>query len=320
LALLAVPELLEQFLEFKRERADGRSHQGIKVFSTQVKALLHPERGFLTQRPEFVERLPPEFVAGRDWATLCEQARSVMAAALRITDEQSRVTSDPIRVLLDQDEPLAPVLAAIQRLEQASSLSTKYSREWLRAKRNALILALLVSNPLRASNYVTMTVTASSAGHVRRSEDGLWFIVIPGARFKNRRRIGSERYEAPVPEWVGRMLDEYVQDVRPRLLRDQTAPELLLTDGGRRLDGLSKLVLKLTARLIPGCAGFGPHAFRHLVATAWLRKHPSDYVTVAELLNDSLSVVMSNYAHLRKADSFSRLGAHLSEVMSRPPR
>lgn len=52
---------------------------------------------------------------------------------------------------------------------------------------------------------------------------------------------------------------------------------------------------------------------RHIVATDWLTHHPDDYLTVAELLNDSLTVVIQEYAHLKKDAAFSRYESHVDK-------
>lgn len=81
------------------------------------------------------------------------------------------------------------------------------------------------------------------------------------------------------------------------------------------MSNLNCRVLELTKRYIPGCGGIGPHAFRHLVATVWLQNHTNDFLTVAELLNDTLQVVLSNYSHLKKDTSFGRYEAFIDSVM-----
>ena len=91
--------------------------------------------------------------------------------------------------------------------------------------------------------------------------------------------------------------------------------EFLLSANGKRFNGLSHHLAKLTKRLIPGCGGIRSHAFRHLVATDWLTRFPNDFLTVAELLHDSLEVVLRDYAHLKKDSAFSRYEAHVNRMM-----
>jgi integrase len=51
--------------------------------------------------------------------------------------------------------------------------------------------------------------------------------------------------------------------------------------------------------------GFRTHAFRHIVATAWLKAYPRDYFRVATLLHDSLDVVIKTCGHITPDDGMS---------------
>ena len=48
---------------------------------------------------------------------------------------------------------------------------------------------------------------------------------------------------------------------------------------------------------------FGPHAFRHIVASDYLKRYPGAYNLVAYLLNDSLATVIAEYGHISANDS-----------------
>ena len=54
--------------------------------------------------------------------------------------------------------------------------------------------------------------------------------------------------------------------------------------------------------LAPG--GFGPHAFRHIVAHSYLKSNPKAYAVVADILNDRLETVIQEYGHVETADNF----------------
>ncbi|WP_341647462.1 hypothetical protein [Thauera humireducens] len=108
------------------------------------------------------------------------------------------------------------------------------------------------------------------------------------------------------------MLDEYIEEYRPVLTKDPNDPYLFLSSRSTGLwTEMGRQVLKLTKRYIRGCSGISPHGFRHLVATAFLKKNPNGFLQVAELLNDRLSTVMQAYAHLKRDDS---LTSHNSNV------
>jgi integrase len=53
-------------------------------------------------------------------------------------------------------------------------------------------------------------------------------------------------------------------------------------------------------------SGFGPHAMRHIGATAFLKQNPGAFPLVAQLLNDKLETVMHEYGHLGHQDGFRR--------------
>ena len=80
-------------------------------------------------------------------------------------------------------------------------------------------------------------------------------------------------------------------------------------------DGLSARVRVVTARYAPDTDGFGPHAFRHIVATDHLKRHPQDYMTVAQLLHDKLATVMKAYAHLKVDDGLRTLHAGVAQAL-----
>lgn len=54
----------------------------------------------------------------------------------------------------------------------------------------------------------------------------------------------------------------------------------------------------LTQQYVPDTPGFCTHAFRHIIATDHLKRHPGDYPTVAKQLHDKLETVLQEYTHL----------------------
>jgi integrase len=50
----------------------------------------------------------------------------------------------------------------------------------------------------------------------------------------------------------------------------------------------------------------GPHSFRHIVATDWLKRYPNDFATVAGFLHETETTVRIAYAHLVTADHTRR--------------
>jgi len=322
LAWFAVPESIDSYLAFLTERSGGLRHTGHAVFCAFVASLTHPENGFLTHTPHFFEKLPPEATQGRSWAELCEASRAMALDWKAEANDIARVPSLPIQFLLDQPEPLTPIFQAMEKLRVRSVRAPAKSMEEALARRDELLLGLLISNPLRRLNIIQLTYRDDNTGDVYRTATGEWRIRLRTKDFKNgrgrnRNARNSRAYDVKVAPWLDTLITDYVTWFRPALTRGKSIDSFLVSAKGNPFTEITSRVLDLTRELIPGSGGFGPHAFRHLVATDWLRRNPNDFLTVAELLNDSLAVVMSTYAHLKRDDALMRHSSQLSGLL--PP-
>jgi integrase len=65
---------------------------------------------------------------------------------------------------------------------------------------------------------------------------------------------------------------------------------------------LSRRIYALTQAYIPGCPGFSMHAFRHLVATEYIKNNPGGYAVAAAVLHDKEETVKECYAWVVPAD------------------
>lgn len=63
-------------------------------------------------------------------------------------------------------------------------------------------------------------------------------------------------------------------------------------------------VLRKNARHYLRCMGFGSHAYRHIVATDYLKNHPGGVMIAASILHDTPETVLEYYRHLQEADYF----------------
>lgn len=317
LAWLSVPSAVEAFLRFMTSRSEGHKHGSHRNFCGIVIAMNREVYGYLRQQPDVMARLPESVSQGRSWEQMCARSLEV---ARQWKAESGDTWRDPglsIKYFLDQPSPLAPVLDAIFRIKALSKRAPPRSLEYALLVRDALILALFVSNPLRCKNMVNLTYTPGRGGQVHRAGGSGWRIRIPGNLFKNRKRVRNQTYTVPVAGWVVPLLEEYVEIARPILMQGKAEHGYLLTTKfGKKYVNLGAHVFTLTQRYIPECGGIGPHAFRHLVATDWLTQFPNDYVTVAELLNDTLEVVLKNYAHLKKDVAFARYEEYVLGVLN----
>lgn len=317
LAWLVVPEAIDAYLEFLTERSGGLRHTGHSVFCGFVASLTHPVHGYLQQSPELISKLPDQWVGARSWTALCALAHSTARDWKSVCNDVSRDPTRPIQFLLDQPNPLEPVLFAMQRLRELGNQYPAKSIDEARARRDELLLGLLLSNPLRRKNLIDLTVRPDNSGNVYKTATGEWRIRLLRADFKNGKRGArrSQLYDVAIAPWLQNLVTDYVEHFRPVLARESSLDRFFLSRRGTAFHDMTHRVLILTRQLIPGSGGFGPHAFRHLVATDWLRRNPNDFLTVAELLNDTLQVVMSTYAHLKQDDALNRHSKQLNDLL-----
>ncbi|MCX9154609.1 site-specific integrase [Niveibacterium sp. 24ML] len=318
LAWLAVPAAIEAYLQFMTERSQGLRHGGHLTFTRFVASLVRERVGYLYQQRDLAERLPqclrPE--SDDQWRRVCLRTHKLANTWRRTSSDISRAPDAPIAHLLESDSPLRPILLAIRELQKLAASAPSGSVSEATHIRDALLLSLLVSNPLRARTLATLTWSPSNSGSLYRATDGSWRIRLSSAALKNGGARRNAKYDVQIPPPVAALLEQYVCEARTTLLAGTSSAYLFVCGPrDRPWRGLSARVRKLTKRHIPGSPGFAAHAFRHLVASAWLKQHPNDFLTVAELLGDSLETVIAEYAHLKRDDSLARLSAHLSSVL-----
>ena len=318
LALCAHPRVLECYLQWMSDQSEGIRHNGQKVFARTIANWLRPQTGYLWQQATvFRERLPEELRPESDeaWRKMCGNSHKFLRDYIRSATGISRSPEEPISDLLALPSPLKPLLEAIERIDADAAAAPPGSITEARHKRNALVLALLLSNPMRVRTLASLTWLPNGHGTVRGTPSQGWRIMLQPLHLKNGNSQQSRAYNVKVADWVKPRLDEYIEEYRDTLLAGKSNPYLLVGDrNGGIWEGLTHAVLNLTRRYIPGSPGFGPHAIRHLVATDWLRNNPGDFLTVAELLNDTLTTVLANYAHLRRDDSFARYEEHIARL------
>ncbi|SIT39487.1 conserved hypothetical protein [Paraburkholderia piptadeniae] len=314
-AWLAVPKAIEGFLTFVCDRSGGVVHNGHVGFCSFGASMTHPQTGYLTQQPSFAANIPEGSTRGA-WSEACAKAYALYRQWAIDAKEMSRKPYEPIQGLLNLSEPLAPLIRAVNKLDQMAAESAAGSLQEAIYKRDALLLSMLMANPLRARNYILMTWVEDGTGSLYQRENGQWRIRFGANDFKNDRNASQTDYDAPLPAALSDRIDEYLVEFRPRLLKEHPRCASLFPGKNGRIwtKGLSKQVAKVTRRLVPETPGIGPHAVRHLVATDWLRKHPNDFLTAAQLLHDKLETVLRAYAHLRQDDAFNRFEAHLEAV------
>lgn len=309
LAWLAFPPALNLYLEWFTQRSDGVAHNGQKVFCRFVAALLRPTTGYLWQSHQLASRLPvtcrPE--TPEAWRKMCEQGHKLVSVWIKESTGISRNPVLPISGLLQLEQPLEPILKGIALIEQAAANAPPGGLSEAIFRRDALLLSMLLSNPLRLRTFMCMTWSPDGTGMLRGNAVTGWRICLENHHLKNGTGYANRAYDVSVAEWVRPRLEAYLEEYRPTILKGQESQYLFAGSRSANMwEGMGTQILALTRRYIEGSPGFGAHAFRYLVATAWLKKYPNDFLTVAELLNDKFETVMAHYAHLKRDTSFQR--------------
>jgi integrase len=79
-----------------------------------------------------------------------------------------------------------------------------------------------------------------------------------------------------------------------------------------------EIIRYLSEHYIPNSPGFGPHAFRHLVATEYIKNNPEGYNIAASILHDRVETVRETYARIKAADKFTHWVNYHEELMRAP--
>ncbi len=304
IAWFAHPEALNAYLEFLKNRSDGIIHSKHKNICVDVMGLLHPETGYLGQQPAFMHKISAHCQpSDGSWQGMCAHTTDVAKMWKKQAKDKSRLPEEPIAALLALPYAMEPIFRSIKQLDtEAYGMPPGVAQACL--KRDALLLAFLIANPLRVINLKVMTWLPDNTGHLYKDGDKSWRLRFDSIDIKTRKP-----YNVKVAGWLVNRLEDYLEEYRDVLLGSKHSHALFVsskvsTKG--KLESLDVRIRVLTKRLIPESPGFGGHAFRHLVATDWLKRNPNDFLTVAELLNDRIETVIEHYAHLKKDQSFER--------------
>ena len=348
LAWLASPTLVIAYARWRINHSGRKFHNGINVLCQLIESYLRPETGYLWLRPAIRETVPqlqlqevpaePQPTTGEEaWRAHCVLARQ----AIRVFREkavdtmgirQSRDVTERIGGLLRSEFPLKDLVGFIKRLEQDAP-PPAHERDYNTWIRDVALCWMLVSNPLRVSQFAVMTYRADGSGNLVRVGSGRYRLRFRPEDFKNEKGAASKPYDVEVDSTAAAWIERYLTETRMHLQDASETDRLFLpaVAGPRKpwahlkasglqpakgwtAAGILTRMKYLTATYLEGCPGFGPHAFRHIIATDYLRRHPGDYLTVATLLHDKLETVLKNYGHLSVDDGLRALSRGIQEA------
>ncbi|MEY2493802.1 MAG: hypothetical protein QOJ45_294 [Verrucomicrobiota bacterium] len=312
LAWFVDPLLLIGYLDFKKQRGGGfHSNAALHALAT-VRIMTHSEHGFLTQHAgEFGDKVGTPAAKFRDMCIEMHRFCNNKTKELGPEIEMSRNPYFPISRILDLQHPMEAIFLLLKRLNEA--VPTVYAQRFAHAamRRDIALIALLASNPLRARHFSEMRYKPGDDTSNLYRRDGRWFVRFPREAFKNFRSTASkERYDYPVADFAAKYLDDYIDVYRDRLgwgdEMDLVFPNARYGTENpvRFVSELSDRVRELTADYIPEFApyGFRGHAFRHIVATEYIKNHPAGIQVAARVLHDKEETVRKAYSWVKGVD------------------
>ena len=141
----------------------------------------------------------------------------------------------------------------------------------------AVAIATLAVAPVRFAN-----LTAIKIGFNLIKPDGPdsnYWLVFPDYDVKNRIKL-----EYPLPQYLSRLIDEYIHDFRPTLLRGSNEDWLF---PGQRKGAKGKISFsgQITGRIFKATGlRMTVHQFRHAAGALILQRRPGEYELVRQLL------------------------------------
>lgn len=330
LGLLTDKDCVEKFLtEFMRVRSGGIYHKGHLLVLNIVTSMLRKKFGYLYQCPEFAEKLGLDSTAV-EWRRRCLKTRDrLLDLKAEIEEERNmggenygmaRDTNEPIQNILRDSNPLLITLKAIGSM--ADDLNKFESGSLAQAIffRDLLLMTMIQSNPLRSRMFRIMELDR----HLHKRNDGRWWLSFKRTEFKNRNSL-KEDYEMPLNKEIGQMIEIYLEKHRVRLRGAAHCNFVFLSDMKRItlnspvyhfIEGdVYNIVKKRTFTYFPGEYGFGPHSFRHILATGIIKfERANGFYLASRMLHDTLETVRRTYAHLRTSEEIEPYNIIFSDL------
>lgn len=227
---------------------------------------------------------------------------------------------DHIEPILRLDRPMKVLVLLERRMKR------RFAKLWGRAPKTArarmmrdlVLVSMITRNPLRAEQWCGMTIGGEhQPGHLTKGPDGRYHMRISAGEFKSTAGFRGDDYEAAVPSELTPLLDDYLATFRPLLLGAEECALLLRPERkwhlknqpnhGRRVS-VSSIITNLTERFLPDyCTrGFGPHAWRHIIATHLVKNYPDGVRLASDALHNTEKMIQKHYGHLRSKDRTDR--------------
>jgi integrase len=135
-------------------------------------------------------------------------------------------------------------------------------------------------------------------------------------RFDVKNRVDLD---FPFDEELTALIDEYIHEFRPALLRGSNASWLFPVEGGKPKTA-SMFSDQITERIKATGLRITVHQFRHAAAAIYLRHNPGDYETVRRLLgHKNITTTTRFYCALETTEATRKFGAIVRKLLKFEP-
>jgi integrase len=204
--------------------------------------------------------------------------------------------------------------AACERLDELRRYFEDYRQGGLTEKNITLIrqvltpiavgIAILSVAPVRLANLAAIRLGTNLIKP--DGPDSNYWLVFPDYDVKNRVKL-----EYPLPKYLTELIDEYVHDFRPTLMRSTNEDWLF---PGQRRGAKNKICLsgQISERIYKATGvRMTVHQFRHAAGAIILMKRPGEYELVRQILGHrSVQTTIDAYVgleNIRASEIFSKM-------------
>jgi len=306
----------EPFMEFSKKRTmcstfpDGVYTRSLKRDLDVLCTYLNAKNGFFVHSSNFS--------TGSDWKNNCAKSMVRIINIIKGTEfVQVRFPEDPIDFIIRDKHPLRFLRDLINAIKNKLPASIKSTSD-KKLLNMYFVCSFLSGIPLRASMLCNMKLNRN----LYKDSNGCWRVKFDPINFKNFKGAAKERkYDVFCPEWLNPIIDMYLKfrpifpgggmvngkmacDYVIRPAQTSSRTKKIETDPVRK-ETIFEWCIKATSTFISNCWGFGPQAWRHIIATDWIKNNPNGFQIAAYILHDRLETVRSNYEHLETDDWIS---------------
>jgi site-specific recombinase XerD len=124
------------------------------------------------------------------------------------------------------------------------------------------------------------------------------------------------RFDQPLTD----LIDEYIHDFRPAVLRGANSSWLFPGEGGQPKTA-NTFGIQITERIQKAVGlRITPHQFRHAAAAIYLKRHPGDYETVRRVLGHrNIQTTIAFYCGLQTVQATEQFGKIIREQIKFHP-